>query len=69
MLMRGPVLTQEESDALDSIDCPSNVLLHRAGKRRHFAEFPCVRLHGPILPILTIRQSSHHPLGFGHNYH
>ncbi len=69
MLMRGPALSQEESDALDRLCCPDNVTLHKAGKRRHFADLPCVRLHGPILPVIALRQGGHHPLGFGHNYY
>ena len=68
-LMRGPVLSQEESDALDRECCAENQLLHSAGKRRHFVDFPVIRLIGPLLLVLTLRHSGHHPLGFGYNYH
>ena len=68
-LMRGPVLSQEEADELDSIECPGNQVLYAAGRRRHKAVLPCIQMPGPLLPVIPLRNSSHHPLGFGHNYH
>jgi len=66
-LMRGPVLTIEEADALDQQERSEYQALHRAGKRRHVASVPCMQAHGPLLPIITLRHSEHHPLGYGHN--
>ena len=50
-ILRGPLLTSEEANALDD-DCKAlNCSLYRAGKRRHFASTPAIRLAGPLLPI------------------
>ena len=46
--------------------------LQSSGRRRHYAEEAVIRLSGPLLPIIVgddVRKSSHHALGFGHNYH
>ena len=69
-LFRGPVLSLDEAKSLDLEACTVNRKLHASGKRRHNvpADEPCVRLSGPLLPIITARSSSHHPLGFGANY-
>ena len=68
-LMRGPVLSQEEADELDSIDCLEHQKLYAVGRRRHKAVLPCVQMPGPLLPVIPICASSHHPLGLGHNYY
>jgi len=67
-LMRGPILSSQQADELDLLERPEHKALYSAGKRRHTAEHPCLRAHGPLLPILTLRGSSHHPLGLGYNY-
>jgi len=53
----------DESCAADSVK------MAHAGKRRYY---PVICLRGPLLPIIVDdleRRSSHHPLGFGHNYY
>mgnify|MGYP006893448882 CR=1 FL=1 len=68
--LRGPLLSDAEANALDD-DCrDENVILHRAGKRRHHVVSPSIRLQGPLLPIFLLEghESNHHPLGRGHNY-
>jgi len=67
-IWRGPVLSDEEANSLDQSECTENKRLYAAGKRRHQAALPCIRVCGPLLPILTEHSSAHHPLGRGHNY-
>ena len=67
-LMRGPVISNEEADSLDQMDCSEHSRLYALGKRRCNADLPCIQNQGPLLPIITIHSSSHHRLGFGHNY-
>ena len=63
--------TSEQADAFDSGVAKDNRDLHHKGCRRHKAVLPCMQLQGPLLHITTLRpgtESSHHPLGRGHNY-
>ena len=66
--MRGPILTSQQADELDELERPEHKALYSVGKRRHTADQPCLRAHGPLLPIFALRGSSHHALGFGYNY-
>ena len=68
-LLRGPLLSLEDADALDSAEHEAHVKLAKAGKRSHHAAIPSVRLAGPVLPIFLKPgcESKHHPLGRGHN--
>ena len=69
-LLRGPVLTQCEADALDEECKGLNRTLYASGKRRHHVDASSYYLQGPLLPILVeaARYSRHHPLGIGHRY-
>ena len=69
-LMRGPLLSQFEADALDMACLRENRKLHAAGMRRHTAVKPSFRLDGPLEPILLMdsQASDHHPLGVGQRY-
>ena len=69
-LLRGPLLTTEEANALDDECKALNRSLYSAGKRRHHVSTPAVQLAGPLLPIVVddAKYSKHHPLGRGHNY-
>ena len=70
LLMRPPVLTSEQADALDMLDRESFAALRAQGLRRHAAKKPCVQASGPFqLPIIVDPDcfSQHHPLGRGHN--
>ena len=70
MLFRGPLLTDAEADVMDDECKAANVRLQHGGKRRHHVDHPSIRLEGPLEPILLVdcQESSHHPLGVGHNY-
>ena len=70
LLIRGPVLSREEAQALDDECKPRNRKLHAAGRRRHHVEMPSFYRSGPLLPILLApgQFSAHHPLGKGHRY-
>ena len=63
------VISQDSVEELDGKCCSENQKLYAAGRRRHFADIPVSRNHGPLLPVIALRPSSHHALGFGHNYH
>ena len=68
-LLRGPVMSEIDASLMDALDHEDNRKLYATGKRRHQALCPCVRAHGPLRPLINERSSSHHALGFGHNYH
>ena len=62
-------MSEEEANAIDEECKVENVRLQRLGFRRHHAPLPSMRLQGPLRPIIMGgRESSHHPLGVGHNY-
>ena len=70
LLMRPPLLTSEQADAMDMLDRVSVAALRAQGLRRHAAKKPCVQASGPLwLPIIVDPDcfSQHHPLGRGHN--
>ena len=70
--LRAPVISETEAVVIDSQLASDHARLARNGRRRHFADEPVIRLAGPLLPIVTDpdgHTSSHHPLGFGHNYY
>lgn len=69
LLARGPVISIEEAEELDSSSCAAHQALYAAGKRRHFAAVPVMVSHGPLLPIIALSPSTHHALGVGYNYH
>ena len=67
LLCRGPCIDEEEAKRLDDLDKSHNVSLYRRGRRSNFAEFPVIQCHGPLLPVIQSRPSTHHVLGFGYN--
>jgi hypothetical protein len=71
LIMRGPILSQDEADALDQACLSRNRELHAAGRRRHTVDKSSLRLPGPLEPILLMQSQvgRHHPLGMGHNLH
>ena len=69
MLVLGPpTYSAEQADEFDSADKLRHTALQRQGQRRHKAVEPCVQLQGPLQPIINMRESKHHPLGYGHTY-
>ena len=65
-------MTESEACEIDNACALEHVSLAKQGRRRHFANEPVVRLHGPTLPVVAKpdkRISSHHCLGYGHNYY
>ena len=70
LLIRPPKLTREEANLCDENDRPATRALKAKGLRRHAVDFECVRLSGPLLPIVIDpeRASNHHVLGFGHQH-
>jgi hypothetical protein len=70
LLLRGPVITVDEANALDESMRVHNRALSKEGKRRHTASKPAVQLCGPLLPIVTSGEvrGHYHPLGRGHSY-
>ena len=71
LLIRGPYLSQIESDSLDQACHERNRQLHASGRRRHATEKSSTRLPGPLEPILLLESqvSQHHPLGVGQRHH
>ena len=70
ILLRGPCLSVEQADQLDIEERGAHAGLQRKGKRRHSAELPVVRLHGPLRTVFALPgcDSEHHELGVGHNF-
>ena len=71
MILRGFKCTEEEANVVDESVQGEHTQLSKAGKRRHAATDPAIRLCGPLLPILLpdhILPSKHHALGLGHNH-
>ena len=70
LLIRPPKLTREEADELDKIDLSRHADLQAKGLRRHAATVGCIRLTGPLMPIVIdpSKESSHHALGRGHQH-
>ena len=71
IILRGFKCSEEEACVIDSQQYDIHIQLQKAGKRRHAAIEPVVRLAGPLLPVLLpddIKPSKHHALGFGQNY-
>ena len=70
ILMYPPALSMEEADALDELDKASHRAHKAQGRRRHFADKPCIQAHGPFRELILdpSRVSLHHPLGVGRNY-
>ena len=59
-------------DAIAALDDAAKIDARNAkhaGRRRGWASKPCVRLLGPLLPILGADQESAHPLGVGNRWH
>ena len=69
LLLRPPLLSDEQADELDLLERSSFTDLKSKGLRRHAATKPCVQAQGPLLPIIIdpSRFSQHHPLGVGSN--
>ncbi len=53
VLLRGPVLSLAQADAIDLELRAFFQKQHRRGLRRHAVEAPCIRTHGPKLKILV----------------
>jgi len=70
LLLRGPLLSRAQADAVEQQERDRCRALSRAGMRRHHVGSPAVQLCGPLLPIvpLSVAQGGHHPLGIGHAY-
>ena len=70
LLIRPPKLTREEANKLDEEERPAFQALKAKGLRRHAADVDCVRLCGPLRPIVIDpqRTSNHHVLGVGHQH-
>ena len=69
LFLLGPCLFVEDADKLDEIENGANLSLQKKGRRRHHADLPVIRLHGPLRTVFAIgRESNHHALGRGHNY-
>ena len=68
LLMRPPLLTEDQADVLDECELVKFKALRAKGLRRHAAEKPCVQASGPKWPIIIDPSSfsQHHPLGKGH---
>ena len=68
--MYPPALSKAEADALDELDKESHRAHKAQGRRRHFAEYPCIQAYGPFRELILdpSRESFHHPLGKGRNY-
>ena len=72
VILRGAALSNSEADDIDRSYQEANRTLLRAGNRRHTMIEPVVRIPGPLLPIIlepSTKESTHHPLGFGHQYY
>jgi hypothetical protein len=69
-VFRGPCITHEETNAVDTQACTENHNVCAVGRRRHFDpdDQPSMQTRGPPLPIISVRSSSHHTLGLDHNY-
>ena len=67
--IRGSPLPVPQADALDMEARVQNRELKRSGRRRGWAGKPCVRLQGPLFPILGADTSCCHPLGVGNRWH
>ena len=50
LILMGPVLTEQQADAIDLSLRDYYRDRHRQGKRRHKADTPCVRAQGPPTP-------------------
>ena len=70
VLLRGPLLSEEQASLLDDNDKDSLASAQKEGKRRHHASIPVVQMHGPLQPIILddSKLSCHHEPGVGHNY-
>jgi len=69
--MRGFQCTEEQACEIDLLELENHSRLQKCGKRRHAAKEPVIRLHGPLLQVIlpdTVRASTHHALGYGHNH-
>jgi len=67
LYLRGPVISQDDADALDVVAAKDAVKLYAKGYRRHKAVVNAIRLPGPLEPVIALCPSSHHQLGFGRN--
>lgn len=66
--LAGPPLSVLEAVELDSVELITNIHSNNnAGRRRHYVDNPCLLLYGPLLPIVSLTDSSHHELGVGHH--
>ena len=70
LLIGPPKLTREEADELDQYDRVHHAALQAKGLRRHAATEVCIRLSGPLMPVVInpSKASSHHILGRGHQH-
>ena len=69
-VLRGPILNDVETEALDQEWLTHNRQLHASGRRRHAVDRPSIILQGPLLPIVLMegQASAHHSLGVGHRH-
>eukprot|EP00973_Karenia_brevis_P046926 6510787-Karenia_brevis.AAC.1 len=70
LLLHPFVLSPDQADALDAEEHARHKALQASGCRRHHVLRRCVRLPGPLLPVILAedRESTHHPLGIGRNF-
>ena len=48
LLLRGPVMNEEEANQLNEQQKANNKKLHASAKRRYSADYPVVRMAGPL---------------------
>ena len=68
LMLQQPFLSEEAANELDDAAKLKCNDLGKKGLRRHHAVEPCFRLSGPLIPIIQLNPSGHHPLGRGHNH-
>ena len=71
LMCRGPCISAAAAATIDLELAEAHRISQAHGMRRHKALLPVVQCAGPLEPILIEpgTESSHHPLGIGHNYH
>ena len=67
--LRGSPMTCFQSDLLDEEARAANKLLKASGRRRAWADKPCVRLAGPLRPVVGSDNTCSHPIGVGNRWH
>ena len=69
LVFRGDVMPDEEVQELDALEREAVRIRKKAGRSVAWAAAPCVRLCGPLLPIVGADDGCAHPLGVGNRWH